>query len=451
MRVLLIATYELGHQPLHLASPAAALQAAGHEVVCRDLTVEPWQIALIDTVDAVAFSVPMHTAMRLAVQAARAVRSRRPELPICLYGLYAPVSRDTIVGTVADRVIAGEYEAALVGWVDGLAGGDALASEAAALIELGRAESVLPARRLLPPLDRYARAVVGEEERLVGYVEATHGCAHTCRHCPVPTVYGGRVRLVQREAVLADVEQLVAVGGRHITFGDPDFLNGWRHALRTVEEMHGRFPSLTFDCTVKVEHILRHAEVWPRLAAAGCVFVVSALECVNDRILGLLDKGHTAADAARAVQIVRDAGITLRPSFMPFTPWTSASDIMELLDFVAAHDLIGNVDPVQYTIRLLVPEGSWLLDVPELAVHLDGYDAEALTWRWRSADPAMDRLQRELAQLVERHHADGAPLERVVSEIRSAAARAAGLDEPVTALPAGSIEGRPRLTEPWFC
>src|SRR4051794_26518902 len=112
MRVLLVSTYELGHQPLHVASPAAALQAAGHEVRCLDLSVQPWDPAQVEWADKVAFSVPMHTAMRLAMRAAQEVKDK----PVCFYGLYAPVSRDLTLGRLADRVIAGEYEPALVAW-----------------------------------------------------------------------------------------------------------------------------------------------------------------------------------------------------------------------------------------------------------------------------------------------------------------------------------------------
>src|SRR4051812_49809005 len=70
MRVLLVSTYELGHQPLHVASPAAALHRARHEVRCLDLSVERWETRALEWAQAVGFSVPMHTAMRLAMRAA---------------------------------------------------------------------------------------------------------------------------------------------------------------------------------------------------------------------------------------------------------------------------------------------------------------------------------------------------------------------------------------------
>jgi radical SAM superfamily enzyme YgiQ (UPF0313 family) len=432
VRVLLVSSYENGHQPLHVASPAAALLRAGHDVRCLDLAVEQWDPELVDWADRVAFSVPMHTAMRVAMMAAGAVRRQRPDLPICLYGLYAPVSRDLTVGRLADRVIAGEYEPALVAW----AGGD---DADTGLIHLGRGSFDVPARDLLPPLERYAHLRVGGGgERLVGYVEASHGCVHMCRHCPLPTVYDGRIRIVGADTVLADIEQLVAMGAQHITFGDPDFLNGVKHSLSVVRQMHERFPSLTFDVTTKVEHVLEHAHVWPELAANGCLFVISAVECLNDEILRKLDKGHTAEQASAAVALLREHGIETRPSLMPFTPWTSEDDIRDVFDWVVDNDLIGNVDPVHYTIRLLVPEGS--LALPEMAGQVDEYDAESLSYRWSSP---LDDLQRRLAAIAEAG-ADEPPANTFYRLRREVFG-----DDPQIA--SGSVEGRPRMTEPWFC
>ena len=453
MRVLLISTYELGHQPLHVASPAAALRRAGHELRCLDLSVQQWDPDAVQWAQAVGFSVPMHTAMRLALGAARRVRREHPRLPICFYGLYATVSHELVAGELGARTIAGEYEPALVAWVDGLATHRARASADEPILHLQRGRFELPARELLPGLERYARLAVGGEERLVGYVEASHGCVHHCRHCPVPTVYDGRIRVVQAETVLRDIERLAAMGARHITFGDPDFLNGRRHSLAIVRALHERVPQLTFDCTTKVEHVLEHADIWPQMAAAGCLFVVSALESVNDEILKRLDKGHTTAEAVSAIELLRQQGIETRPSFMPFTPWTTPRDILDIVDFVAAHDLVANVDPVQYTIRLLVPEGSLLLNRDDLPKHLGPYQPERLSYSWHSADPAADRLQGRLSAIVQQSAAAQEPTGPAFARIRAAVREAAGDTDGTEpqAIDIGSTEGRPRLTEPWFC
>jgi hypothetical protein len=269
----------------------------------------------------------------------------------------------------------------------------------------------------------------------------------------VPVVYDGRTRLVGEDVVVEDVAKLVAMGARHITFGDPDFLNGPHHSRRVVTAVHERFPDLTFDCTTKVEHILRHSQIWGDMASAGCLFVVSAFECVNDDILTLLDKGHTAAEAAEAVELLRAHGIEPRPSWLPFTPWTSLQDVADIMDFVARHDLVPNVDPVQYSIRLLLPQGSLLLRDSQLAV--GPYDPEVLSYSWRSPDTRVDGLQTRLAGLAEEAAATGEAGWATYLRMRSAVAEAMGERCDADAIPkraiAASDEGRPRLTEPWFC
>ncbi|HZU78339.1 MAG TPA: CUAEP/CCAEP-tail radical SAM protein, partial [Acidimicrobiales bacterium] len=217
------------------------------------------------------------------------------------------------------------------------------------------------------------------------------------------------------------------------------------------------FPALTFDVTVKVEHVLAHEELWDEMAGAGCLFVVSAFESATDAILARLDKGHTVEDARRAVRVLRDAGIEPRPSLLPFTPWTTADDVWALLDLIAASDLVGNVDPVHYAIRLLVPPGSLLLDSGDLNGLLGGYDHEHLGWQWRSRDPRLDALQARLSALAQEIGATWDPA-AVYEAVRSTSADV--LDDPArrpappvdpTLRSALAVDARPRLTEAWFC
>jgi radical SAM superfamily enzyme YgiQ (UPF0313 family) len=460
VRVLLLSTYELGHQPLHVAAPAGALERAGHDVRCVDLDAEAWDPAAVAWADVVAVSVPMHTALRLARDATTAVRRARPTVPVCFYGLYAAVDDGADHEGAADVRIAGEYVTELVALVDRLARSDSGtgALEPRTRIALGRSGSGLPARRLLPDLQRYARVAIAGEERPAGYVEASHGCAHRCRHCPVPVVYDGRTRVVAVDELLADVGQLVEAGARHLTFGDPDFLNGPHHARRVVAAVHDAYPELTFDITAKVSHVLAHRGLWPELAAAGCVFVVSAYESASEVVLRHLDKGHTVADEVEATRLLRRSGIEPRPSLLPFTPWTTATDLADLVELVEACDLVGNVDPVQWSIRLLVPPGSLLLDGGALDGLLGAYDAEHLGWRWKAPDPRFDMLHGALAETAQQAGAEGWGPERAHEAVRSCIETHLGDGvlrpwRPADADLRSSLApvDRPRLTEAWFC
>jgi radical SAM superfamily enzyme YgiQ (UPF0313 family) len=460
VKALLCSTYELGHQPLGLASPAAYLRRAGFDVECRDLAVEPLEEASVRAADVVGISVPMHTAIRLGALLAAEVKAIKPEAHVCFYGLYASLNGDYLLAGGGDSVVGGEYERGLLDLVRGLERGAAapspvgvrLAGSATGAPFLGRLDFPVPARDLLPPLERYAFLDLGDERRTVGYVEASRGCAHRCLHCPIPSVYEGRVRIVQEDVVLADVAQLAAMGARHIDFGDPDFLNGIRHSLRVVRRMRERFPELTFNFTAKVEHLIEHSDVVHELGRLGCLFIQSAVESLSEVVLRNLDKGHTAADVRRARTIADHAGIVLRPTFVAFTPWTTLDDYLAMLDFVEEMGWIDNVPPVQYAIRLLVPPSSSLLGTPQLDGLLGPLDEAQFTYRWRHPDPAMDELHVNASVLVERAEEDGEDQRLTFYRLKSlAGSYARGVRAP--ALPAASpARARvPRLSEPWFC
>ncbi|OLC39571.1 MAG: radical SAM protein [Candidatus Rokubacteria bacterium 13_1_40CM_4_69_5] len=447
--ILLIACYELGHQPLAVAWPAAFLERRGYAPAVMDVSVEPFDAEQVRHARVVAISVPMHTALRLGVGVAARVRQVNPSCHICFYGLYATLNAGYLLAHGADSVLAGELERALVELVQTLKAGERPGPGSPWFEKL---DFPLPSRAKLPALKKYAHLEREGRLELTGYVEASRGCKHRCRHCPIPPVYGGRFFVVPREVVLADVRQLVEAGATHITFGDPDFLNGPGHALAVARGLHAEFPAVTFDFTAKVEHLLRQRQHLGELAALGCVFIVSAVESLSDTVLAHLDKGHTRADVLEALGAARAAGIALRPTWVPFTPWTTLDDYREMLDFVEREGLIDHVDPVQYSIRLLVPPGSLLLDSPAMRPYLGPLIEGSFYYRWMHPDPRMDRLQEPVAQLVA-EAADRKEDTAVTSaRIRALADDAAG--RPARAVPMAPPSDRkrpPRLTEPWFC
>ena len=123
-----------------------------------------------------------------------------------------------------------------------------------------------PIASALPPLTRYAALQMPDgTRRVVGSTDATRGCKHLCRHCPIVPVYRGPFRAVPLDVVMEDIRAQVAAGAQHITFGDPDFFNGPTHARRLVERLAAEFPALTYDVTIKIEHLLQHADMLPLL------------------------------------------------------------------------------------------------------------------------------------------------------------------------------------------
>jgi hypothetical protein len=263
-------------------------------------------------------------------------------------------------------------------------------------------------------------------------------------------VYDGHFRVVPHEIVLADVRAQVSQGAEHITFGDPDFLNAPTHALRIVQRLHAEFPSLTYDATIKVEHLLEHRDLLPTLARTGCLFVTSAVESLDDCVLARFDKGHTRADVVEAVRLCRAAGLSLAPTFVAFTPWTTHRTYRELLDGVEALDLVENVPPVQWGLRLLITRGSRLLELDDIESCTGAFDVGSLTYPWTHEDPSVDVLQAKVAALV------GTPARsraELFAHVRQVAAEF-DPDSPRTAPRSSPVRARatvPYLDEPWYC
>ncbi|MEO5957041.1 MAG: CUAEP/CCAEP-tail radical SAM protein, partial [Nitrospiraceae bacterium] len=411
--ILLISCYELGHQPIGIAQPMGFLEQAGFAPTGLDIAIEDMDEAALRLAHFVGISVPMHTALRLGVRVAELIRTMNPACHICFYGLYASINTEYLLQKLADSVVGGEYEVPLrslietldrnqtISLLEGVSSRHRVVNPS---LQRGYASTVphpIPSRRGLPMLDRYARLEEQGTERLVGYAEASRGCLHRCLHCPIVPVYDGRFVLVPESVVLEDIRRQVSAGATHITFGDPDFLNGPGHSLSIVRAMHEEFPRLTFDFTAKIEHLLKRRTLMPDLRAQGCLFVISAVESFSDPVLNLLQKGHTGADVIVALGILRETGIALRPSLVAFTPWTSLDDYLLMLDMVEKHDLIDATDPVQLSIRLLVPPGSALLDQSDIRRFLGALDQAGFQYPWTHPDERMDRLHQAVSGFVE--------------------------------------------------
>jgi radical SAM superfamily enzyme YgiQ (UPF0313 family) len=458
--ILLVACYELGHQPLALASPLGLLAEAGYQPASVDLSVEPPEALSAAAARArlVAISSPMHTALRLGVPAAERVRQINPSAHICFYGLYAWLNAAFLLEGTADSVIAGEFEQPLMALADALERGEpsgaapgVVTRERAGAPFIERIHFAAPRRESLPGLERYAHLAAGGELRTAGYVEASRGCLHVCRHCPITPVYGGRFFVVPAETVLADARAQVRAGARHITFGDPDFLNGPGHSLKIARALHAEFPNVTFDFTAKVEHLLEQRRLLPELVECGAAFAVSAFESTSDVVLEKLDKGHTRADMVEALQVAAEAGLPLRPSLVAFTPWTTLDDYLDMLEFVGENGLIDLVDPVQFSIRLLVPPGSALAAQPDAAEWLGELDAPYFTYRWDHPDPRMDALWAMASARVEQAAQMGEAARVTFEAVRGLAYAAAGQRPPAREWPQANSRTLPRLTEAWFC
>jgi radical SAM superfamily enzyme YgiQ (UPF0313 family) len=441
VRVLLISTYDMGRQPFGLASPAAWLREAGVEVRCADVAKERLPDDAVRAADLVAFFLPMHTATRLALPVIDRVRALHPAARLAAYGLYAPLNAALLRARGVTDILGAEFEADLVR----LARSEPVAATPGTIPRLAFRT---PDRSGLLPLARYATLETAQGRLTAGYTEASRGCKHLCRHCPIVPVYEGRFRIVPPDVVIADARAQVAAGARHITFGDPDFLNGPRHAVEVLRRFARECPGTSYDVTIKVEHLLKHADLLPVLRDTGCAFVTSAVESVDDAVLERLAKGHTREDFARVVALCAQAGVPLVPTFVAFTPWTTIEGYCDLLQAIDRLGLVEHVAPIQLAIRLLITDGSRLLALDDVRAVTRGFDAASLTHRWVHPDPRVDALQARLAALVGAHVT--ASREELFARAWAEAHDAAGLR--IARQPPPVVRAAiPYLNEPWYC
>jgi radical SAM superfamily enzyme YgiQ (UPF0313 family) len=455
VKIVLISTYELGRQPFGLASPAAWLRKRGHEVTCLDLSRESLNEQALREARLIAFYVPMHTATRLTLELVEPLRRLSPAAHLCAYGLYAALTAESFRAIGVTSLFSGEFEQSLVDLAEHLSGLSASPQihPLDSNISLARLRFLTPDRAALPALQNYAHLVLpGGEHRTVGYTEASRGCKHLCRHCPIVPVYNGVFRIVDRDVILADIRQQVAAGAQHITFGDPDFFNGVGHAIPLVEALHREFPQLSYDVTIKVEHLLKNAELLTTLKRTGCLLIVSAVESLDSITLEKLQKNHTREDFFRVVEQCRRAGVALQPTFVPFTPWTTFENYLDLLEQVRRLGLIDAVAPIQLAIRLLIPPGSRLLDLEEVRQQVGAFEPKLLVYPWKHSNPDIDKLAEELQEIVAAGEKRKLSRAAVFEQVWRAANLAAGRHLDLSSMPVLPFRATvPYLNEPWYC
>jgi len=425
--VLLLSTYDLGHRSQLGALLRGALGAALSVRAC-DSEGDELQRAIEDAA-AVIVHAPMLTGALLARDVLEEHRRSLAARRVILVGSYASTLALSL-GTqappnlaVIDREDPVLVRAAIDGTPPPPRGG----------------------RRLYDGRRATARPITNDRHlehagtiATTGYVETTIGCRHRCRHCPIAGAWNGRLVTLDVASILEDINEQVAKGAAHISFGDADFLSAPRHALGVLEEAHARHPGVSFDVTIKISELAAEPKLALRLQELGVLFVISAVETLRDDILERLGKGHCRSDVYAVRDALFEAGVGMHPTFIPFTPWSRLEDVVDILAFVWSSHLEDVVEPVQYGIELLVPATSLLQPDPAFG----GFDPRALGHTWDYEDSRLKGLARQ---------------------IRAAAARACsyavGFQAVWELLGGGSLPDRgprrapeaARMSEAWFC
>lgn len=387
MKILLLSFYDLGKQPKIISELYKKLDNGSNQIDIIDYSIEEKDLTL-DNYDVLGIYASMHTASVLAEQY---LRDRKLPNKLFVFGLYANVFSEMF----SDFQSIHSFDS------------DEL--ESLLQVQLNPNYSykhTVPDRTILPSITDYSHIVDGSNNLIAGSVETTYGCKHECTHCPVPIEFKGMFKTFGTEKIITDVTNQVEEGAKHISFNDPDFFNGPKHALKILQLLNEKHPSITYDSTIKVEHILKYPDYFQELKNLNMLFVISAFETTNDHVLNILQKNHSSNDLNKAVELSLENNIDIRPTWMPFSPWTEQNDLISIIKLIENYKLRETVDPIQLTIKLLVPKNSLILKRPEMKEYLLDYDPASFSYAWKYKFPNIDNIQNELFTYVLQHESE---------------------------------------------
>ncbi|MDA9593325.1 hypothetical protein N9R67_00530 [Candidatus Actinomarina sp.] len=387
MKILLLSFYDLGKQPKIISELYKKLDNGSNQIDIIDYSIEEKDLTL-DNYDVLGIYASMHTASVLAEQY---LRDRKLPNKLFVFGLYANVFSEMF----SDFQSIHSFDS------------DEL--ESFLQVQLNPNYSykhTVPDRTILPSITDYSHIVDGSNNLIAGSVETTYGCKHECTHCPVPIEFKGMFKTFGTEKIITDVTNQVEEGAKHISFNDPDFFNGPKHALKILQLLNEKHPSITYDSTIKVEHILKYPDYFQELKNLNMLFVISAFETTNDHVLNILQKNHSSNDLNKAVELSLENNIDIRPTWMPFSPWTEQNDLISIIKLIENYKLRETVDPIQLTIKLLVPKNSLILKRPEMKEYLLDYDPASFSYAWKYKFPNIDNIQNELFTYVLQHESE---------------------------------------------
>lgn len=404
-KILLVSNFEGGFQPMSVASAITPLVKAGFDVSVLDTYVDGIKEEMFDAPDMVAISIPLFDALFAGIEIANLVRQRNPRAHITFFGQYATINAYRLAGKYSDTCVVGEWDTPLVSLARHLSGDTQLMLPGivdASIVDRGekihpymsRDEIHLPTRDMLPPLHKYPQkqveTMLGVTGAIVGSTEIARGCHHKCLYCSVYAAYDGKVNLINEDLVIEDVRNLVKGGMTHLTFVDADFFNAKHHGINILRKLHAEFPELTYDFTLRVDHILENKETLQEMATLNVKFVTSALEFPTQEVLDAVAKYTSLEDIEEAVSFLRGTGIKLNPTFIMFNPWIGLEDLAAFRAFVEKNDLDNIIDPIQYETRLHLYKGSPLLNTPSVqALELTEQEFHV---DWKHPDPRVDEL-----------------------------------------------------------
>ena len=185
-------------------------------------------------------------------------------------------------------------------------------------------------------------------------VQTKRGCPFKCAYCIYPKLEGRRYRLRPPEAVVEEVETVVARSKvRNFFFVDSVFNDPRNHALAICKELRRRRSPARWSAFCNPTGF--DAELAHAMKEGGCDGVEFGLDVASDKMLAVLDKPFGQEETRIALQAAHDAGLPFAVYLLfggPGETWADVEDTQKFLNGCA------EANAVFATIGIRVYEGT---------------------------------------------------------------------------------------------
>jgi radical SAM superfamily enzyme YgiQ (UPF0313 family) len=191
-------------------------------------------------------------------------------------------------------------------------------------------EIPIPDRTLLD-VKRYGSVL--SKQGLVTTMITSRGCPHKCTFCKL-----NFQKTLQRTAAntLEEFRRIARLGIREVEVYDDTFTWSPRRVREVCEGLIAE--SIDVEWAVRDRVANARADLLDDMYRAGCRRVHYGIESGSDRVLDLMKKNITTRQARRAVELAKDAGMTVLTYFMFGNLGETLDDMRRTIDFALELD-----------------------------------------------------------------------------------------------------------------
>lgn len=391
---------------LALGYVASALRQSGHEAVLLDGMLYDWSVKettdriLATGPDLVGFTVVLNHFPRQVIEISDSLRAGGFDGPIVVGGHSVSFFPERILAEVpvVDAVVCGEGEVPVQDIANAMSNGAGWTSAPGLAFRDEGLVRRTPVRRLtdLDLLGHPARDLTQEivDNDGLAAMSTSRGCYARCNFCSIPRFYGlertgkglpsgdwlGRHPSDAAKEVLALHD---AFGLLELLIVDDEFFGGTEAGRQRAADFGDRLAAAGAPVGLAMSFRAENADpaILARLRAGGLRHCFIGLESGVDEDLKLYGKAHSALQNRRAVQVVKDLGLTFQPGFMMFHYESSIDQLRRNMDFLRE---IGECKPVTVNSAVDPHFGTPLLRVMQRAEVVDDH---GLRMTMRFKDP----------------------------------------------------------------